>query len=123
MKGIVELTNNIKNGINKKLLFIKCKKSRSNVELLQILQKESIISGFLIGKKFIKINLNLKIKALNIKSISKSSNYVYSKLRNIQLTNQGAGMVILSTPRGFVSEHFARSYKMGGKLICKVMWS
>jgi len=121
MKGIIELTNNIQNGINKKLVYINCKKSILNIEILKILQKESIITGFSIGKYFIKVNLNLKIKNLKFKNLSKPSNYVYSKLNKINLTNQGTGLIILSTSNGFISDHFARISKKGGKLICKLI--
>ena len=120
MDSISYLLSNIKNSSNNKLRFTFCKNLKQNIKILQILQKESIITGFLIGKQTIKIFINLKINNLNIKKISKPSNKVYLKSTQLNLINQGTGFFILSTNKGLLTDAKARVFKKGGEVICQI---
>jgi len=120
---ISNLINNIKNGIKNKLIFINCSLSKENIEILKILQKESIITGFLIGKQKIKIYINLKISNLFLYKISKSSNKVFSSINKIKISNQGAGITLISTSKGIKTDYDARISKLGGEIICQINWN
>lgn len=121
MDIISNLLNNIKNGITNKLKFVICTKSKQNVMILKLLQKESLITGFLVGKNIIKVFINLKINNLKIDRISKPSNKVFIQISKLRLLNQGAGISILSTKKGIMSDTKAKSLNLGGELICQII--
>lgn len=55
-----------------------------------------------------------------IMSVSKPGRKIYSTYNNIKSFYSGLGTIILSTSLGVISDHKARSEKVGGELICKV---
>lgn len=122
MNSISNLLSSIKNGISNRLRFVFCKNMKQNIKILQILQKESIISGFMIGKYKIKVFINLKIKNLYIKQISKPNNRVYLKNIQLGLVNQGTGFYIINTNNGVMTDSVARYLKKGGEIICQIYW-
>jgi len=121
MDIISNLLNNVKNGIANKLKFVICKKSNENIMILKLLQKESLITGFLVGKNIIKVFINIRINNLKIKRVSKPSNKVFIKISKLQLLNQGAGVSILSTKKGIMSDTKAKSLNLGGELLCQII--
>ena len=123
MDLIADLLNNIRIGLNNKLHFVFCRKSNKNIKILQLLEKESIIVGFLIGKHRIKIFINLKINFLKINKISQLSNKVFLQYKKIQPVNQGTGFFIISTNKGFITDAKARLEHRGGELVCQVSWN
>jgi len=123
MDIISNVLSNICNGIRIKLRYVRCPKSNLTIEILKLLQKESIILGFVLEKRNIKVFLNLKINNLKIKRISKNSNRVYVNIKKLPLLNQGAGISILSTSKGLMSDFQARSANLGGELICQLIWN
>jgi len=120
MDIISNLLNNIKNGLTNKLKFVFCAKSNKNIKILVLLQKEAIITGFLIGKTSIKVFINLRIKNLKLMRISKPSNKVFVQINKIKLLNQGAGISILSTKKGIITDTKAKALNLGGELLCQI---
>jgi len=123
MDIISNLLNNIKNGLTNKLKFVFCAKSNKNIKILVLLQKEAIITGFLIGKTSIKVFINLRIKNLKLMRISKPSNKVFVQINKIKLLNQGAGISILSTKKGIITDTKAKALNLGGELLCQISWN
>lgn len=76
------------------------------------------------NKKTIDIVLNYREKKVpfikNIKRVSKLSKRVYFPLKSIRPIRQGFGMLILSTPKGVLTDKEARKEKVGGEVICAV---
>nr|BBQ09627.1 ribosomal protein S8 [Volvocales sp. NrCl902] len=56
----------------------------------------------------------------NLKIISKPSLRIYSKVCNIPRFLGGTGIVILSTPKGIMTDREARLQSLGGELLCYV---
>ena len=123
MDILSNLLNNIKSGIANKLKFVICKKSNETIMVLRLLQKESLITGFIVGKNIIKVFINLKINKLSLYRVSKPSNKVYTKINKLKLLNQGAGISILSTKKGIMSDTKAKSLNLGGELLCQIIWN
>jgi len=55
-----------------------------------------------------------------IKRVSRPGRRVYASVRNIPTVADGLGVSILSTPKGVMADHRARSENMGGEVLCQV---
>ncbi len=52
--------------------------------------------------------------------VSRPSRRMYMGVKSIRPVNQGHGLMILSTPKGMLSDVDARKEHVGGEIICKV---
>ena len=52
--------------------------------------------------------------------ISRPSRRVYIGAKEIRPVNQGHGLMVLSTPKGMLSDVEARKEHVGGEIICKI---
>ena len=120
MDLIANVLCSINNGVINKLRFVSCQKSKEVINFLKLLQKEGIISGFLIGKNKIRIYINLKINRIKLLKISKPSNSVYMPINKIRPLNMGSGLSIISTKKGILNDFEARISKNGGELLCQI---
>lgn len=55
-----------------------------------------------------------------IKRVSRPGRRVYASVKNIPSVANGLGVAILSTPKGVMADHDARSQNMGGEVLCQV---
>lgn len=102
--------------------------SSMNLFLVKILQKEGFIGQYEKNGKKLNKSLEIILKydsegkpaITNIQRISKSSRRIYRKLSELKPVRQGYGMMIVSTPKGLLSDSEARKLKVGGEIICEV---
>jgi small subunit ribosomal protein S8 len=66
------------------------------------------------------VTLNDQQPITSIKRLSKPGLRHYVHSNRIPRTRSGLGMVILSTPKGVLSDFQARKQKVGGELLCEV---
>lgn len=101
-------------------------KLRENV--LDVLKREGYIRAFSTeelrpGVKVIAIELKYSEGEPAIKEIhrvSKPGRRVYSKIAKLSKFYNGLGISILSTPKGVMSDHEARTANVGGEVLCRV---
>jgi small subunit ribosomal protein S8 len=55
-----------------------------------------------------------------IKKVSKPGRRVYKKATELRAVKGGLGLLVVSTPRGLMSDSEARKRKLGGEVICQV---
>ena len=55
-----------------------------------------------------------------IERVSRPGRRVYAGVRNIPSVASGLGVSILSTPKGVMADHEARSQNLGGEVLCRV---
>lgn len=106
-----------------------------NYRITEILEKEGFISSFQISKAqtFNVLVLKLKYRSkqtyvgkikesciTNLKRISKPGLRIYSNYKDIPRIVGGAGIVILSTSEGLMTDREARSLGIGGELLCSI---
>jgi small subunit ribosomal protein S8 len=101
-------------------------KLRENV--LEVLKREGYIRAFSTeqvrpGVAVISIELKYSegepaIKEIN--RISKPGRRVYAKIAELPKVYNGLGISILSTPKGVMSDHEARTANVGGEVLCRV---
>ena len=56
----------------------------------------------------------------NLKRISKPGLRIYTNSKEIPKVLGGAGILILSTPVGVITDREARSLKVGGEILCSI---
>jgi small subunit ribosomal protein S8 len=101
-------------------------KLRANV--LDVLKREGYIRGFSaeeLRPGVAVINIELKYSEgepaiKEITRVSKPGRRVYSKIAELPKFYNGLGISILSTPKGVMSDHEARTANVGGEVLCRV---
>ena len=96
--------------------------------VLDVLQAEGYIRGYsevelADGKREFQIELKYYDGTpviREIQRISKPGRRVYASVTNIPRVNDGLGVSILSTPKGVMADHEARSQNVGGEVLCRV---
>nr|AYQ95221.1 ribosomal protein S8 [Trochiscia hystrix] len=104
-----------------------------NKQIAILLEKEGFIQSFQISSETQTLILRLKYKSqilnkqkikecciTNLKRISKPGLRIYANHKEIPRLLGGAGLIILSTPQGILSDREARSLGIGGEILCSV---
>jgi len=99
---------------------------RENV--LEVLKQEGYINDYAREKvpggiEQIKIDLKYYENEPVIRSldrVSKPGRRVYAKIKDLKPVNNGLGIVVLSTPKGVLSDGKARELNVGGEVLCNV---
>ena len=95
------------------------------INILNVLYKQGYIRGlkkvYKNDKKYIKVLLKYDFQGealiKNIKRISKPSRRVYVSIKSLWKVNTGAGIFILSTPKGILTDNEARFLNIGGEVL------
>lgn len=100
--------------------------NKANKQISKILQKEGFIKSFNKAPPNHLI-LYLKYKGpqrqpilTNLRQISKPGRRVYTNYKEIPTVLGGLGVVILSTPKGILTDRDARLHRVGGEVLCSI---
>ncbi len=107
--------------------------TKLNQEIAKILEREGFIQNYqmMISSNDILIRLKYRSKSLyngktkescitNLQRISKPGLRIYANHKEIPRVLGGAGIVILSTPSGILTDRDAGLKGIGGELICSI---
>ena len=102
--------------------------STLRARVLDVLKSEGFIRGYSEGKlESGAASLEIELKYSDdvpvirtIERVSRPGRRVYASVRNIPSVAQGLGVSILSTPKGVMADHEARSQNIGGEVLCRV---
>jgi small subunit ribosomal protein S8 len=107
--------------------------TRMTQQIAQILEKEGFIQTFQFSEDGRFLNLRLKYRAketvkgkrkesciTNLKRISKPGLRIYANHKELPRILGGAGITIISTPEGLMTDREARSLNLGGEVLCSV---
>jgi small subunit ribosomal protein S8 len=108
---------------------VKIPGSKMRERILDVLKKEGFISDYkILSDESNKPSLHVDLKYNNglpvireISRISKPGRRVYAKAETIPRIQNGLGLAIVSTSKGIMSDNEARTQKIGGEIICKVL--
>ena len=101
--------------------------SKMKNAILECLQKEGYVNS--VSKKVKKdqpvlevglIYMEEKPKIAEVERISKQSRRVYFKMKDIHRVRNGAGLLVLSTPKGILSGKEARKEQVGGEALFRI---
>lgn len=128
MDTIADMIIRIKNSSISKKESVVFPYSNLKLAILDVLLKAGFIKSF--GKKgkrvvkFIEVGLQYNSDGSPVVSgvdrISKTSKRVYYKTNEIRKVKNGFGALILSTPKGIMTDKQAREAKVGGEALFKI---
>lgn len=117
----------IKNAVDSKKESVVFPYSKLKLAVLDVLLKEGYIKSF--GKKgkkvvkFIEVVLSYDGKEPRIngvKRVSKTSKRIYLGTKDIRKVKNGLGSLILSTPKGIMTDKMAKEQKVGGEALFEI---
>jgi len=125
---IAHMLTRIRNGNMAKFDHVDIPSSKIKVGIAKILLEEGYIRDFQVvkdGKQgilrvFLKYQASKKGVIRVIKRISKPSRRIYVKKDKIHPLLGGLGISILSTSKGVMTDGQAKTYGVGGELLCSV---
>lgn len=125
---VADMLTRIRNGnmVNKSYVLIP--QSRMREDIIKILKEEGFIKDYErvdeYGKPYIKVFLlyySKNRKAINeIKRISRPGGRVYVDKNEIPIIKDGAGISVISTSKGIMSNKKAKEQGLGGELLFHV---
>ena len=122
-----DMLTRIRNGqqARKDSVLTPASKLRANV--LEVLQREGYIRGYseetLAGQKGLRIELKYfegQPAIQHLARVSKPGRRVYSGSQDLPSIRNGLGTIIVSTPRGVLSDAEARDQNVGGEVLAEV---
>jgi len=122
-----DMLTRIRNAQMRKRPTVTTPASTLRARVLDVLQTEGYIRGYSEVSVNDKSEYQIELKYSDgqpvireIERISKPGRRVYSSVRNIPRVADGLGVSILSTPKGVMSDHEARTQNVGGEVLCRV---
>lgn len=100
--------------------------SKIKLDICAILKHEGYIADFSASKAFpSQITIRLESNAgtypiTSLVRVSKPGRRIYSGSHDIPRVLSGHGIMIISTPKGLMTDREARKQGLGGELVCKI---
>ncbi|MEM6284738.1 MAG: 30S ribosomal protein S8 [Chloroflexota bacterium] len=128
---IADMLTRIRNALMINRPTVEIPSSRLKVEIARILLEEGYISGYEVvdGESFPIIRVELKYYGdrrnrkpviSNIERVSKPGRRIYRGRREMPRVLSGAGIAIVTTPKGVMTAQQARRQRVGGEVLCYV---
>jgi small subunit ribosomal protein S8 len=122
-----DMLTRIRNAQTRRRTSVTTPASKLRERVLEVLQSEGYIRGYsaieIAGKNELQIELKYyegEPVIHQIQRVSKPGRRVYSGAKSIPRVSDGLGVSILSTPKGVMSDHEARTQNVGGEVLCRV---
>jgi len=123
-----DMLTRIRNGQRAGMSSIVSPASKLRANVLDVLQSEGYIRGYSFAELRNGISeLTIELKYYEgepvireIQRVSRPGQRVYSKINDLGKVYDGLGVAILSTPKGVLSDHDARTQNVGGEVLCRV---
>lgn len=125
---IGDLLTRIRNGQRARKDSVTTPASKLRARVLDVLQREGYIRGYSeegeeVADKALRVDLKYfegKPAIQHVSRVSKPGRRVYSGANELPRIRNGLGIVIVSTPRGVLSDAEAREANVGGELLAQV---
>ena len=122
-----DMLTRIRNGQQAKKDSILTPASKLRAHVLDVLQREGYIPGYseeqVAGHKGLRIELKYfegQPAIQHLARVSKPGRRVYSASKELPRIRNGLGTIIVSTPRGVLSDAEAREQNVGGEVLAEV---
>ena len=122
-----DLLTRIRNGQAARLDSVTVPASRMRSNVLDVLQREGYIRGYSEEAVGPAKGLRIELKYFegqpaiqHLARVSKPGRRVYSAARELPRIRNGLGTIIVSTPRGVLSDAEAREQNVGGEVLAEV---
>ena len=101
--------------------------TKMTISILDVLKKKNYIDGYSLEGDDPKKVAIISVKYENgnpaihdVKRVSKLSQRIYKGVKNIKPVKSGYGMLILTTPKGILTDKEATDKKVGGEALFKI---
>jgi small subunit ribosomal protein S8 len=128
MDQIADMIVRIKNGGDSKKESVVFHYSKMKSAILDVLLKEGFVKSF--GKKGKKVVKYIEVvlsydengnsMVHGVKRVSKLGKRVYIKSQDIRKVRNGLGILVVSTPKGIMSDKEAKSSNVGGEALFEI---
>lgn len=118
----------IKNANHRGLATVSFPMSKITLAIAELLEKEGYIKD--VTKKGKKVQKTIeatlvyddkkKAKVADVKRVSKLSKRVYAGVAEIKSVRSGYGLLVLTTPKGVMTDKQAKAAKVGGEVLFKI---
>ncbi|WP_310498143.1 30S ribosomal protein S8 [Sandarakinorhabdus sp.] len=122
-----DMLTRIRNGQQAKKDSILTPASKLRARVLDVLQREGYIRGYSQAAEGAAAALRIDLKYFegrpaiqHVARVSKPGRRVYSGATELPRVRNGLGIVIVSTPKGVLSDAEAREQNVGGEVLCQV---
>lgn len=123
-----DMLTRIRNGQKARKSSIISPASKLRLNVLEVLKQEGYIRGYSQEKVrdgIEQIHIELKYYdnepvIRKLARVSKPGRRVYKKIKDLETINNGLGILVLSTPKGVLSDGRAREMNVGGEVLCNV---
>jgi small subunit ribosomal protein S8 len=128
---IADMLTRIRNALMARQQTVDVPSSKIKVEIARILQEEGYIESYTVGDETPVALIHIALKyygprrtrqsvITNLQRVSKPGRRVYRKRRELPHVLSGAGIAILTTPKGVMTSQQARRERVGGEVLCYV---
>lgn len=125
---IADLITRIRNASLARHQTVSVPASKMKEAVLKILKEEGFVSNYVREEKtpqdnlkvFLKYDAKRKSAIRQVSRVSKPGGRIYKGYREIKPFLSGLGLVILSTPKGILTDRQARDAKVGGEVLCTI---
>ncbi len=125
---IADMLTVVRNGSRAKKEKVDVKKSRMNLEILDIFKKDGYVKNFKsiddkrqgVIRVYLKYEENKKPFITQIKRVSKPGLRIYVDKENIPKVLNGLGTAVISTSKGVLTDKGAKKEHIGGEVICYI---
>ncbi|TVR21149.1 MAG: 30S ribosomal protein S8 [Anaerolineaceae bacterium] len=128
---IADMLTRVRNALMARHLTVDVPYSKMKAEIARILKEEGYIEDYTVGDQspFALINITLKYYGerrvrrpviTNLQRVSKPGRRVYRGRTELPRVLSGAGIAILTTPKGVMTAQQARRERVGGEVLCYV---
>ncbi len=127
MDGISDLIVRIKNASDARKETVTIPHSKMKVAILDVLEREGYVKG--IVKKGKKVHKSIEVglvydeygpRVKGVERVSKLSKRIYGGAKDLKKVMQGHGVMVITTPKGIMTDNEARKNKVGGELLFKI---
>lgn len=124
---IADMLTRIRNALSAGHRTVEIPGSKTKRNIAEILKREGFIDGYVLEDRQVGKALAIQLRwtgeqpaILGIQRLSKPGQRRYARCRDIPKIRNGLGILIVSTPRGLMTDKSARREGIGGELVCSV---
>ena len=126
--ALSDVLTQIRNAILVKKSSVLIPNTKINYQISRILEDEGfiqLVTAYALSSKYLMLYFKYKGRKKkpvlsNLRRISKPGRRIYANYKEIPTILGGLGIIILSTSRGILTDSEARSYRVGGEVLCSI---
>lgn len=121
---ITDMLNRIRNAQAVSHKTVSIPFSKLKYEIAQILEKQGFVKKIEKKgrnlKRAIEITLKYPVTISGLKRVSRPGQRIYAGFKEIRSSKGGYGILIISTPKGLMTNKQAKKNKLGGEVLCEI---